>query len=218
MNEETKFVFEDKNYKIIRPTNKIRKESDSIYAKAYRKAIADGLFLEAEIDNIIKARGIKAFNDSEKSNLEKLISSIELKFTSNSFSTIDEGMEQYEKIVKLRKDIEELDKAKRELSSQSASLYAENERFNFLVFSCSREEDDSLIWDDFEDYKEDTSELAIKFSSEMLSVVYDGAKNLMEEINRVRPENIWLEKSNQTNKEPNSEPKRVKKKSKENKS
>jgi hypothetical protein len=64
--EEVKFTHDGVEYKVIRPNSKIRKESDTVYAKAYRKAIAEGLFLEAEIDNIIKDRGIKAYNDKEK--------------------------------------------------------------------------------------------------------------------------------------------------------
>jgi len=214
MNEENVFSFEEKSYKIIKPTNKIRKESDSIYAKSYRKAIADGLFLEAEIDNIIKARGIKAFNESEKAALDKRISSLEFKFISNSFENKESGMSCYEEITKIRKEIDELDKARRELSSQSASLYAENERFNYLVFSCSKQEDGSAIWDSFEEYKDDVSELAVKFASEMLSVVYDGAKTLLEELSKIRPENIWLEKINSITEVSNTEDKKTKKRSK----
>lgn len=214
MNQESTFSFEEKNYKIIKPTNKIRKDSDSIYAKSYRKAIADGLFLEAEIDNIIKSRGIKAFNDSERSSLDKKISALEAKFTTDSFLTKEDGIIAYEEITKLRREIEELEKAKRELSSQSASLFAENERFNYLVFSCSKQEDGSSVWDSFEDYKDDVSELAVKFASEMLNVVYDGAKTLIEEINKIRPENVWMQNTSSKENIKSSEDKKTKKKSK----
>ena len=214
MNQESTFSFEEKNYKIIKPTNKIRKDSDSIYAKSYRKAIADGLFLEAEIDNIIKSRGIKAFNDSERSSLDKKISALEAKFTTDSFLTKEDGIIAYEEITKLRREIEELEKAKRELSSQSASLFAENERFNYLVFSCSKQEDGSSVWDSFEDYKDDVSELAVKFASEMLNVVYDGAKTLSEEINKIRPENVWMQNTSFKENIKSSDDKKTKKKSK----
>ncbi len=195
--EEHKFTFEDTEYKIVKPNNKIRKESDAIYAKAYRKAIAEGFFLEAEIDNIIKERGIKAANEKEKKLIDTEIALLEEKFTSDSFNNLSEGLEAFERISQLRKALDELDKAKRELSSQSASIVAENERFSFFVFSCSFSSANEKIWDKLEEYKEDMSDIANKFSSEMIQIVYGGAQEIMEELAKIRPENIWYKVKNE---------------------
>lgn len=66
MNEVKTFEFEGKSYKIIKPTNKIRRESDSIYAKAYREAIANGMYLEAEIEKILKERNLDKYSVEEQ--------------------------------------------------------------------------------------------------------------------------------------------------------
>ena len=81
MNEVKTFEFEGKSYKIIKPTNKIRRESDSIYAKAYREAIANGMYLEAEIEKILKERNLDKYSveEQKKENekkIEKLLSKL----------------------------------------------------------------------------------------------------------------------------------------------
>lgn len=189
--EEVKFTHEDVEYKISKPTSKIRKESDAVYAKAYRKAIAEGLFLEAEIDNILKDRGIKAYNDKEKKAIESEISTLEKRFISNAFSSYNEGLDAYNKIIGLRKEIEDLDKARRELSTQAASIFAENERFSYFVFACAMTVDGEKIWEKVDDYKEDASHLAVKFSSEMINIIYGGTGAILQELESIRPENIW---------------------------
>ena len=191
--QEHKFTVDDNEYKIVKPNNKVRKESDAVYAKAYRKAIADGLFLEAEIDNIIKERGLKAANETERKKLEAEISSLESMFNRDLFSSLEEGMDSFNRIADLRKDLDDLEKARRELSTQSATIFAENERFSFFVFSCSYDSEGERIWDKLEEYKEDVSELASRFASEMIQIVYGGAQEILNELEKIRPENIWLD-------------------------
>lgn len=189
--DDRKFTYENVEYKVAKPNNKIRKESDTVYAKAYRKAIAEGLFLEAEIDNIIKERGIKAYNDKEKKEFEKEIKELESRFVNDSFTTQAEGYEAYERIGALRKSLEDLDKAKRELSTQSATMYAENERFAFFVASCSLTSTGEKVWSNVGEYKDDISDLANRFATEMIHIIYDGTQEILAELEKIRPENIW---------------------------
>jgi len=205
--------FGEEQFKLKKPTSKVRKESDTIYAKAYRKAISEGFFLEAEIDGIIKQRGIKAANEKEKAIIDEKIASLEIRFQKNNFDSMADGLEKYYEIVSLRKELEELDKARRELSTQAASIIAENERFAYFVYACSFNSTDEKIWETLEEYKEDVSELAIRISSEMISFIYDGTAALLEELEKVRPENIWYTAINSEAKDTNieSEPKKKKK-------
>lgn len=189
--DEVKFTHEESDYKIVKPNNKIRKESDAVYAKSYRKAIAEGFFLEAEVDNIIKDRGIKAYNEKERKEIDKEIKDFEIKFNSSSFSSFEEGMTAYNRILELRKGLDDLDRAKRELSTQSASIQAENERFSYFVTHCSFTVDNERVWDKVEDYKDDLSELSNKFATEMIHIIYDGTRELMAELEKIRPENVW---------------------------
>ena len=52
-----KFTHNKNSYSVILPNNKIRRESDSIFAKTYRESIKNGYFLEAEVEDILKQRG-----------------------------------------------------------------------------------------------------------------------------------------------------------------
>jgi len=208
--DEKKINVNDKEFVLKKPNSKIRKESDTIYAKAYRRAIADGFFLEAEIDNIIKDRGIKASNEKEKKLIDNKISDLEIRFQNNKFKDMAEGIEKYYEIISLRRDLEELDKAKRELSTQSASIIAENERFAYFVYACSFSSDGDLVWETLDEYKEDVSDLAVRISSEMVSFIYEGTSALLEEIAKIRPENVWY--SNIGKEEPNEESDKKKKK------
>lgn len=183
-------------FTLKKPNSKVRKESDAVYAKAYRRAVADGYFLEAEIDNIIKERGIKAANEKERKIIDSKISELEAMFNKNSFETVAEGIEKYFEIVGLRRELEELDKAKRELSTQAASIIAENERFAYFVFACCFDSEGSKVWEKLEDYKDDNSDIAAKLSSEMISFIYDGTSALLEELEKIRPENIWYASAN----------------------
>jgi len=86
------FEFEDKKYKIIRPTNKIRRESEAVYAKAYRRAIHDGFFLDAEIEEILRTRNMddKGLRD-KKNNLTGQMKTIELTLKNKDYKNKKEG-------------------------------------------------------------------------------------------------------------------------------
>lgn len=203
--EEKKITIGTQEFTIKKPNAKIRRESDAIYAKAYRKAVMDGFFLEAEIDNIIKERGIKAANEKEKKEIDSKIAVLEGMFNSNSFSSVSDGLEKYQEILILRREIEELDKAKRELSTQAATIIAENERFAYFVHSCSFDSEGAKVWQDFKDYKDDNSDVALRLSSEMIALIYDGASTLIEELEKIRPENVWFSSVNSQKQEEESE-------------
>jgi hypothetical protein len=134
MDEVRKFEFESVKYRIIKPTNKIRRESDAIYARAYREAIANGLFLEAEVEKILKERGLDRYSrEEERRECEKKIEKLLLKLNTTEDKT--SGMKIVDEIRAARKTLDEVDNARYELNSQSATLFAENRRFNYYAFA-----------------------------------------------------------------------------------
>jgi hypothetical protein len=193
MNEVKTFEFDGKKYKIIKPTNKIRRESDSIYAKAYREAIANGMYLDAEIEKILKERGLDKYSveDQKKENekkIEKLLTKLNL--TSNK----EDGLKIVAEIKALRKEFDEIDSARYELNSQSANLHAENRRFNYYAYACSSSEDGEKIWSSYKDFEDDDSDLASKAAAEIMGFIYEGTQEILRQIEKLRPENEWLEK------------------------
>ena len=68
-----KFTHNKKQYSVTLPNNKIRRESDSIFARTYRESIKNGYFLEAEVEDILKQKGYdeKKVNKTKTSLLKK---------------------------------------------------------------------------------------------------------------------------------------------------
>jgi len=193
MDEVRKFEFESVKYRIIKPTNKIRRESDAIYARAYREAIANGLFLEAEVEKILKERGLDRYSrEEERRESEKKIEKLLLKLNTTEDKTT--GMKIVDEIRAARKTLDEVDNARYELNSQSATLFAENRRFNYYAFACCSREDGGKIWASFKEFEEDDSALANRAASEIMSFIYEGTQEILRQIEKLRPENEWLEK------------------------
>jgi len=193
MDEVRKFEFESVKYRIIKPTNKIRRESDAIYARAYREAIANGLFLEAEVEKILKERGLDRYSrEEERRESEKKIEKLLLKLNTTEDKT--SGMKIVDEIRSARKTLDEVDNARYELNSQSATLFAENRRFNYYAFACCSREDSGKIWASFKEFEEDDSALANRAASEIMSFIYEGTQEILRQIEKLRPENEWLEK------------------------
>jgi len=193
MDEVRKFEFESVKYRIIKPTNKIRRESDAIYARAYREAIANGLFLEAEVEKILKERGLDRYSrEEERRECEKKIEKLLLKLNTTEDKTT--GMKIVDEIRAARKTLDEVDNARYELNSQSATLFAENRRFNYYAFACCSREDGGKIWASFKEFEEDDSALANRAASEIMSFIYEGTQEILRQIEKLRPENEWLEK------------------------
>jgi hypothetical protein len=76
-------------------------------------------------------------------------------------------------------------------NNDSPYIFAENDRFSFFVSACSMTADGEKIWDTISEYKDDISELANRFATEMIHIIYDGTQELLAELEKVRPENIW---------------------------
>lgn len=180
-----------KKIKVIKPTIKIRRESDAIYAKAYREAISNGYFLEAEIEAILKNRGLDRESMSEQ--LEKTERLIEKKISLLTDDlSVENGTVIVQEIAALRKSVDEVDAARYELNSQSAALLAENKRFNFFCFACSSLESGGLLWSNLKEFEEEDSELGGRIISEMIGFIYSGTKEMVKKIEDSRAENVWL--------------------------
>lgn len=180
-----------KKIKVIKPTSKIRRESDAIYAKAYREAISNGYFLEAEIETILKNRGLDRESMSEQLEMTGRLIDKKISLLTDDLS-IEEGVVIIEEISILRKSADEVDSARYELNSQSASLAAENKRFNFFCFSCSSLENGGLLWSSMKEFEEQESEVGVQVISEMIKFLYSGTKEMVKKIEDLRGENVWL--------------------------
>lgn len=191
-----KFELDDKKYTVIKPTNKIRKQSDAIYAKAYREAIGNGFLLNVEIDKILEERNLTD-NDitKERTKLVKQIRDLEVILAKEEYSSVEEGKEVAFKIKDLRSQLINADTAKSELNKLSADNLAENKRFAFLSYSCISSDDGKPVWSSFEEYEDDESPLAYKAASELLVLQYNIYQDNQKEVESHYTENVWLIKN-----------------------
>jgi len=196
MTDKTKnrtFKHKSKTYSVINPTNKIRRESDAVYAKSYRKAIQDGYFLEAEIEDVLKERGyVEKEVNKKKNGLLRQIRSLESKLVKRQFKNKQEGRDMALDVKDLRDTLDGLDAPKNELTSQCANTVAENRRFSYFAYACVLDSDGNRIWECFEDFENDESELAYSAATEVLSLIYEGNQVIVKGIELQKYENKWL--------------------------
>lgn len=189
----TTFEFEDKTYKVMKPNNRVRRESDAYYAKAYRTALNDNFLLNAEIDEILENRGFSKKQAGKKKNERvKLIRELEVKLVKNRYKNKQEGKDISFEIQDLRDSIVNIDSAQQELESQSVERHAENRRFSYFAYRCCIDEDSKQLWGDFEEFEDDESALAIKAATELLMLVYDITQDSQKDILKDRTETRWL--------------------------
>lgn len=188
-----KFKVDGKSYKVIRPTNKIRRDSEAVYARAYRKAIQDGFFLDAEIEEVLRNRNMddKSMRD-KKNNLTGQIKTLEMQLKNEDFKNKDEGRQLALDIVDLRTSLDELDSARVELNNQSAATHAENQRFSYFAYACCLNGKSNKMWESFEEFEEDESTLSYRAATELLLLLYETNKEIFDADSDTRIENIWL--------------------------
>ena len=190
MSEEKTFEFNNETYTVKMPSNKIRRESDRIYATSYRQAIHDGYFLEAEVEDLLKSRdldekSLQPRRDELNSKLRKLESKLK------GCSDKEAGKDIAEQAQAVRKSLEELEGARNELANQTANSIAENKRFSYYAYACVTDPDGDRIWDDFEEFLEDDSELAILAATEIVAILYDATKVFIQEAEKNKFEIAW---------------------------
>jgi hypothetical protein len=187
------FKYKNKIYSVISPTNKIRRESDAVYAKSYRKAIQDGYFLEAEVEDVLKDRGyVEKEVNKKKNGLLREIRSLESKLVKREFKDKNEGREMALDVKELRDTLDALDAPKNELTSQCANTVAENRRFSYFAYACVLDSEGDRIWGCFEDFENDETELAYSAATEVLSLIYEGNQVIVKGIELQKYENKWL--------------------------
>lgn len=190
MENKKTFKFDDQDYFVQVPNNKIRRESDSIYAKSYRQAVQDGFFLEAEVEDLLKSRNLDEESiKPQKNMLRKQLEKLEVKLSGCSK---EDGVVIVDKMKDTRKEMDKLDAAKNELSAQSASSIAENKRFSFYAYACVTDSDGDRLWESFEDFLEDESDLAYQAATEIISLLYDANKVFINASEKSKPEVKWM--------------------------
>ena len=193
MENESKFEFEGNKYKVIMPTRKIREQSDSVYAKTFRAALADNYMLESEVDEILEQRGLSGETyDKKKTDLLKEMRQLEAILVNETYKSPEEGKSIALSIRKVRDKLEAIEKPRLELNQMTANSRAESRRFNYYAYACVRTDSGDKIWTSYQDYENDESDFAYVAANEVLKLMYSMTAETLDDMTALRTENIWL--------------------------
>jgi hypothetical protein len=187
------FEYEDRTYFVSRPNQKIQGESDPIYMKAFKQALKDGFYIGAEIDKVLKELDLD--DDSIKEQEETYtdeIKTLAQKLKDEEYKDLDEGYKMAMGIKELREKIDSIADPRRELESKSAHMRAENKRFSYYAYACIKDENGNRLWNSFNDFEDDDSDLAVKAATELMLLLYDVGTDKNKKAQASLPENKWL--------------------------
>lgn len=181
--------------KTVPINNKVRSESQPIYAAALRQAVTDGLYLKVELDKVLEAKGLLN-TEKEQVRIDELRSELKQSEISlrkrigpaGSLLSKDEGRKLALHMRKLRGQIGDIGQTILSLYTNSAENFASNEQNKYLIFATTLTESGSTYWKNFEEFKTDSDNPVYGPAiSSFLKV--NGADNSVE---KEYPENKWL--------------------------
>jgi hypothetical protein len=183
---------------VRKPKNQEMKEADIHRAKAWNKAFKEGVMMKAEVDQVMRDRGLwDEDKATEENKLTEEILRLERRLYIGDGKTkpkVSEGrglaLEMKNKRFRLRDLISE----RISMDENTAESIADNARFDYLVFACSfNVETGESLFESYEDYNERGSNIEAITSAQLLAqMVY----NLDSDFEDKLPENKFLKQFN----------------------
>jgi hypothetical protein len=182
----------EKEFTVMRPSNKVRTESDAYYIRALRKALDDGFFLETEIEEVLKKRGIDpAQLERDRTEIQKKIRDMEVRLAKDGGKDLEAGRALALEIQDARGEWERIDAARGEISNMTATSQAENARFTYFIYGCTLL-DGKRYWDTYEEFEADESEVVNLASQQLVMMMYQTTQESITQIIGDRIENRFL--------------------------
>lgn len=192
--EEIRFEVDGKEYYLVPITADIVRKAQTFYNKAFRKAMEDGCLLKKRLDSYMREQGL--WDDKREQDYNKLVREIaDLEFKLNKGGIkISEAKNLALSLRDKRWELRELITERTELDSKTAEGQAENQRFNYLVFSCVY---DFLtrkpVFSSFDDYLNNiNSEIALQAANKLANHIY----GVEEDFENTLVENKFLKRFN----------------------
>tara|TARA_R100000008_G_scaffold41113_2_gene23668 strand:- start:3615 stop:4514 length:900 start_codon:yes stop_codon:yes gene_type:complete len=181
---------------VRKPTNKELKEADIYRAKAWNKAFKEGVMTKAEVDQVMRDRGL--WDDSKATQETKLTNEIldlekELYIgNGKSKPKLSDGRRLALEMKQKRFELRDLISERLSMDENTAESLADNARFDYLVYVCSfNTETNERLFDSYEDYNNrGSTSVAIAAAQLLAHMVY----NLDSDFEENLPENKFLKK------------------------
>ncbi len=149
---------EDKEINLVlkQPNNITKLKANTIYDKAYKRAVDDGLLPMKDLENLIRERGL--FTEEDEKELDGLRSKLEGQQVLLAKTTrVKARMDRVKNIVEdLKRQIRKIEYKKLSKLAMAAETKAEEERSAYLCWaSVYDSEEESLYWKSYKDFLND---------------------------------------------------------------
>lgn len=140
------------------PNNDIITKAELLYDKAYNEALKEGLLPVKELEKLIEKRGL--FTSEDQIKIDNLYSKLEAQkvLLSKTLKVRANRDRIKNTITKLENEINQLLYKKYSKLSMSAESKAEDLKVKYMCWLCTHKEDNTLYWDTFESFLNDSRE------------------------------------------------------------
>lgn len=186
---------------VKRPSSSIMQKAQRVAAKSWTDCVRDGIMTKKELSKFMRQQGIwdKA-KDSEQEEISQEIANLEKKlYIGNKSSHTLKTSEAKDIAIKMRQkraELRDLIAERMALEANTADALSDNARFDFLVASCTYDEDSQLVYKSLDDYSEKSDgEIAFAAASALAEMLYSIDKDFEQSL----PENKFLKEFNFVN-------------------
>ena len=191
----------DITVEVKKPTNQQLKDADIQRAKAWNKAFKEGVMTKAEIDKVMRDRGL--WDDKKKDleeSLTKQILDLEKRLyrgDGTSKPKLSDGRKIAIQMKNKRLQLRDLISDRLAMDENTAESLADNARFDYLVYACAfNQETGEPLFSSYEDYNNRGASVEAVAAAQLLAqMVY----NLDEDFEDKLPENQFLSRFNLLN-------------------
>jgi len=178
---------------VTRPSDFEYKEAQKVSARVFKEAIKEGALLRARLDDYMEEQGL--WNKDKDVKLEELRTTVEknlLKIKKGGIK-LKEAREAAVIARRARLDQTNLLAKKRQLDEFTVEGQAENARFDYLVYLCTKDDKNERVFNNIDDYSQrNVAPFAVEAASALAGMLYNLDDNWEAEL----PENKFLRKFN----------------------
>jgi len=186
----SKFIEIDGIFLILKqPDNLINMRAQLVYDAALSRAVQEGFLKREQLEELIEKRGL--FTEADKERIAKLESKLEgQKILLSKTVKVKANQDRLKAIINdIENQIAEIKIKKMSKMMMSAETKAEEERYNYLCWASTYNEDNKKFWPEFSKFMEETN---IEFRDKVLSnfaKFYNGFS--VETIRYIARSNVW---------------------------
>lgn len=194
MSEKREFEVNQKKYYVITPSPKVIQEASVTYSVELANCLKRGVQSRSQVLKFLSENGVwDSSKDKEESEIRKELDELEVKICRGGRQSLKKGREFALRMRDLRRKLTTLISERQAYESNSAESLADNARFDFLVASCTFNENGSKVYPSYQSYVDNAQDdVAYSAASNLASIMY----GLDEDYSKKLTENIFLSKFN----------------------